>query len=153
MTCGRLWWPILVICALHLTQQSAHTQQWTQTRSSGQPMLGIQGEVGVRCLAQEHLSRGIEGGERAGYSLHPPTIPAKPETQTLVLRVRLSNQATTSFFFYTYRLSRKKMISTFIIIKIIIVQQISMLEWFLKDQVTLKTRIITAENVALISQD
>ncbi len=28
------------------------------------------------CLAQEHLSRGIEGGESAVHSLPPPTIPA-----------------------------------------------------------------------------
>ncbi len=31
-------------------------------------------QLGVRCLAQgSHLSRGIERGERAGYSLPPPT--------------------------------------------------------------------------------
>uniref|UniRef100_A0A671NPN5 NTR domain-containing protein n=1 Tax=Sinocyclocheilus anshuiensis TaxID=1608454 RepID=A0A671NPN5_9TELE len=29
-----------------------------------------------------HLSCGIEGGESAGYSLPPPTFPARPETQT-----------------------------------------------------------------------
>ncbi len=29
-----------------------------------------------------HLSRGIEGGESAGYSLPPPTIPAGPEIRT-----------------------------------------------------------------------
>ncbi len=28
MTCGQVWWPILGICALHLTHPSAHTQQW-----------------------------------------------------------------------------------------------------------------------------
>ncbi len=39
-------------------------------------------KVKVRCLAQGHLSRGIEGGESAGYSLTPPKIPAGPETQT-----------------------------------------------------------------------
>ncbi len=33
------WWSILGICALHLTHPSAHTQQWTHTRSSRQPML------------------------------------------------------------------------------------------------------------------
>uniref|UniRef100_A0A671T572 glutaminase n=1 Tax=Sinocyclocheilus anshuiensis TaxID=1608454 RepID=A0A671T572_9TELE len=49
-------------------------------RSRGQPM-GEQ--LGLRCLAQgSHLSRGIEGGESAGYSLPPPTIPAEPETRT-----------------------------------------------------------------------
>ncbi len=44
VTCGQVWWPILGICALHLTHPSAHTQQWTHTpwthtRSSRQPML------------------------------------------------------------------------------------------------------------------
>ncbi len=51
-------------------------------------------QLGVRCLAQgSHLSRGIEGGESAGYSLPPPTIPAglRPELATFALRVRLSN--------------------------------------------------------------
>ncbi len=43
---------------------------------------GARGAVGVRCLAQGHLSRGIDGGESAGYSLPPPTIPAGPETRT-----------------------------------------------------------------------
>ncbi len=32
--------------------------------------------LGVRCLAQGHVSRVIEGGESAGYSLPQPTIPA-----------------------------------------------------------------------------
>ncbi len=37
----------------------------------------------VRWLAQGfHLSRGIEGGENARYSLPPPSIPAGPEIQT-----------------------------------------------------------------------
>ncbi len=46
----------------------------------------------VRCLAQGHLSRGIEGGESAGYSLPPPTIPAglRLELATFGLRVQLS---------------------------------------------------------------
>ncbi len=45
----QVWWPILEICALHLTHPSPHTQQWvvnkhthtlwTRTRSSGQPLL------------------------------------------------------------------------------------------------------------------
>ncbi len=45
-------------------------------------------QLGVRCLAQgSHLSRGIEGGESAGYSLPPPTIPAGPETRTHDLQI------------------------------------------------------------------
>ncbi len=39
-------------------------------------------QLGVRCLAQGHLSRGIEQGESAVNSLPPPTIPAGPETRT-----------------------------------------------------------------------
>ncbi len=32
-------------------------------------------------------------------------------------------------------------------------QQISVLEWFLKSNVTLKSRVMAAENLALLSQD
>ncbi len=43
---------------------------------------GTRGAVGG-CLAQgSHLSCGIEGGESAGHSLPPLTIPAGPETRT-----------------------------------------------------------------------
>ncbi len=44
--CGQVWWPILGICPLHLTHPSAHSQQWTHTRSSGQPFCGARGAVG-----------------------------------------------------------------------------------------------------------
>ncbi len=50
-------------------------------------------QLGVRCLAQgSHLSRGIEGGENAYYTLHPPTIPARAKIQTrnIELQVRRS---------------------------------------------------------------
>ncbi len=33
--------PILGICPLHLTHPSAHSQQWTHTRSSGQPCCDV----------------------------------------------------------------------------------------------------------------
>ncbi len=36
----------------------------------------------VRCLAQGHLSSGIEGGESVGHSLPPTTIPTRTETLT-----------------------------------------------------------------------
>ncbi len=39
-------------------------------------------QLGVRCLAQGHLSHGIEGGESTVHSLPPITIPARPETRT-----------------------------------------------------------------------
>ncbi len=46
VVCGQVWWPILRICPLHLTHPSAHSQQWTHTRSSGQPCCGARGAVG-----------------------------------------------------------------------------------------------------------
>ncbi len=39
VTYSQVWWPILGICALHLPIQSAHTQHWIHTRSSGQPFM------------------------------------------------------------------------------------------------------------------
>ncbi len=46
VVCGQVWWPILGICPLHLTHPSAHSQQWTHTRSSGQPFCSARGAVG-----------------------------------------------------------------------------------------------------------
>ncbi len=86
--CGQVWWPILGICALHLTHPSAHTQ-WTNTHTHTMNTHPEQWatiytkQLRVRCLAQGyHLSRGIEGGESAVHSLPPPTMPAGPETRT-----------------------------------------------------------------------
>ncbi len=53
-------------------------QQKMSRRSCG----GAWGAVGVRCLAQGHLSPGIEGEESAVHSLPSPTIPAGSETRT-----------------------------------------------------------------------
>ncbi len=72
----------------HTHTVNTHPEQWAAI------YVAVPGEqLGVRCLAQGHLSRGIEGGESAGYSLPPPTIPAGPrlEPVTFGLRVRLSN--------------------------------------------------------------
>ncbi len=89
----------LVFCIYPI--QSAHTQQWTHTHTvNTHPeqwaaiYAAAPGEqLGVRPLAQGHLSHGIEGGESAVHSLPPPTIPACPrlELATFRLRVRLSN--------------------------------------------------------------
>ncbi len=54
------------------THPSAHTQQWKHTHHEHTP----REQLGVRCLSQGHLSRGIEGGESAVHSLPPPTIPS-----------------------------------------------------------------------------
>ncbi len=86
-------WPSMVIHTQNLcsafnpskcthTVVNTHLEQWAANAAAPGEQLG------VRCLAQGfHLSRGIEGGESAGYSLPPPTIPAGPETRTHDLRV------------------------------------------------------------------
>ncbi len=64
------------------TVVNIHLEQWAANAAAPGEQLG------VWCLAQgSHLSRGIEGGESAGYSLPPPTIPARPEIRTHDLRV------------------------------------------------------------------
>ncbi len=65
-----------------------HTVQWAAIYAAAPGE-----QLGVRCLAQGHLSRGIEGGESAVHSFPPPTIPAGPrlEPTTFGLRVQLSN--------------------------------------------------------------
>ncbi len=86
MWCDHLWLPILRICALHLTHprcthSSAHTQQWIHIHlEQWAAILCCSREnLGVPWLAQGHLSRGIEGGERALYihSPHPQSLPAR----------------------------------------------------------------------------
>ncbi len=68
------------------TVVNIHLEQWAANAAAPGEQLG------VRCLAQgSHLSRGIEGGESTGYSLPPPTIHARPETQTHDLRGYKSN--------------------------------------------------------------
>ncbi len=70
--CGQVWWSILRICA-HLTHPSAHTQQWTHTQSSGQPMLWRpESSWRFSALLKSRLSRGIEGG-RECWLFTPPT--------------------------------------------------------------------------------
>ncbi len=66
---------------------NTHPEQWAATA----PAPGEQ--LGVRCLAQGHLSHGIEGGESAVHSQSPPSIPAGAgiEPATFRLQARLSN--------------------------------------------------------------
>ncbi len=72
----------------HTHTVNTHPEQWAAIYAAAPGE-----QLGVRCLAQGQLSRGIEGGESAGHSLPPPTIPAGPglELATFGLRVRLSN--------------------------------------------------------------
>ncbi len=66
----------------HTHTVNTHPEQWAAIYAA------VPGEqLGVRCLAQGHLSRGIEGGESAVHSLPPPTIPAGPEFWTRNLSI------------------------------------------------------------------
>ncbi len=71
--------------AFNPSKARTRTQTRTRTRTHTE-------QLGVRCLAQAQLSRGIEGGESAGHSLPPPTIPAGPrlELTTFILHDRLT---------------------------------------------------------------
>ena len=72
----------------HTHTVSTHPEQWAAIYAAAPGE-----QLGVRCLAQGHLSRGIEGGERTVHALPPPTIPAGPglELTTFRLGVGLSN--------------------------------------------------------------
>ncbi len=95
----QVWWPILEIGPLHLTHPSAHhtavssehtpvnthPEQWAAIA----PAAGEQ--LGVRCLAQGHLSPGIEGGKSAVHSQSPlQSLPDLNRTHTFGLQVWLS---------------------------------------------------------------
>ncbi len=80
VTYDQVWWPILRICALHLTHPkcthtavnthtvNTHPEQWAaiNAAASGE-------QLGVRAL----LSHGIEGGKRALY-IHSPHLQSLP---------------------------------------------------------------------------
>ncbi len=60
---------------------NTHPEQWAANAVAPREQLG------VRCLAQGHLSHGIEGGESYSYSLPPPKILTGPDNRTRNLRV------------------------------------------------------------------
>ncbi len=61
----------------HTHTVNTHPEQWAAIYAAAPGE-----QLGVRCLAQGHRSRGIEGGESTIHSLPPPTIPAGPEART-----------------------------------------------------------------------
>ncbi len=67
---------------------NTHPEQWAAIYAAAPGE-----QLGVRCLAQRHVCRGIEGGESAGHSLPSPTIPTglRFEPVSFGLQVRLSN--------------------------------------------------------------
>ncbi len=94
MTYGQVWWPIQQWTHTHT--MNTHPEQWAAIYAAAPGE-----QLGVRCLAQGHFSRGNEGEESAVHSLPPPTIPAglRLELAPFQLWVQLSNHwATTSPF-------------------------------------------------------
>ncbi len=90
VTCGQVWWPIFGICAPAFNPAKYTHTPWTHTRSSGQPYCcGAQeSSWGFSALLKSLPSIVVlRMEESAGYSLPPPTIPARPETRTYNLRV------------------------------------------------------------------
>ncbi len=79
VTCGQVWWPILGICALHLTHPSATTNTHTHTHTHREHTPGAvgmhfilrhPGAVGVRCLAQ---GTSVVVLRRECWTFTPPT--------------------------------------------------------------------------------
>ncbi len=112
MTYGQVWWPILGICALHLTHPSAHTQQWTHTHththtpwthtwSSGQAFCcGTRGAVGGSVPCSRVSPQSWYWGWREHCTFTPPTYnscwyrdsnsqPFDYESDSLTIRPRL----------------------------------------------------------------
>ncbi len=58
-------------CSEHTHTVNTHPEQWVAIYA-----VAPGEQLGVQCLAQGHLSHSIEGGQSAGHSLPPPTIPA-----------------------------------------------------------------------------
>ncbi len=101
VTYDQVWWPILRICALHLTHPRCTHTPWTHTHREHTPgavdshlCCGARGAVGGSVpWSRAPQSWYWRWRERANYSLPPPTIPAGPrlELTTFRLRVRVSN--------------------------------------------------------------
>ncbi len=102
------WSDIRNLCsAFNPSFNCAHTQQWTHTRSSGQPFLLRHpgSSWGFGAFAQGHLSRGIEGGESTVHSLHLQFRPAwdsnsQPlgyESDSLTIRPQLPHHMGTPY--------------------------------------------------------
>ncbi len=81
-----------------VSSEQTHTHPWTQTvNTHPQQWAAIyavapEEQLGVLCLAQGHLSRGIEGGESAGQSLPhlQSLVDRRLKPVTFGLQIRLS---------------------------------------------------------------
>ncbi len=146
MTYRQLWWPILGICALSINSSKLHTH--TPGTVGRHLCSGALGD-------SVHLSRGIENGESAVHSLPPPTIPAclvlGHDVPKLYCIYNLFQEILLFRTFYSWNnlvFYFHKILSSTTVFKIdntniyiYIEQQISILPWFLKDHVTLKSGV------------
>ncbi len=87
-SCSAFTHPKCTHTAVNTHTVNTHLEQWAAIYAAAP-----REQLWVRCLAQGHLSRGTEGGESAGHSLPPPTIPAvlRLKLATFGLQVWLSN--------------------------------------------------------------
>ncbi len=77
-SCSDLSHPKCTHSSEHTHTLNTHPEQWAAIYAAAPGE-----QLRVRCFAQGHLSRGIEGGrESTVHSLPLPTIPAGPETRT-----------------------------------------------------------------------
>ncbi len=92
VTCGQVWWPILRICALHLTHPSAHTNssEHTHTHREHTP-----GAVGGSVPCSRVWPQSWYWRRRRALVIHSPHRQFLPdlrlEPATFGLQVRLSN--------------------------------------------------------------
>ncbi len=94
--CGQEWWPLLRICGLHLTHPSAHTQQWTHTRGSGQPYYcGARGEAGGPVPSSRVSPQSCYWRWKIALVIHSPHRQFLPDLRiepvTFALQVRLTS--------------------------------------------------------------
>ncbi len=101
VTYGQVWWPILGICALHLTHPTCtHTAvnthtPWTHTRSSGQPFMLQRPGSSWGSVPCSRAPQSWYWGWRECSTFTPPTYNScRPETRThnlwpLTIRPRL----------------------------------------------------------------
>ncbi len=57
VTCGQVWWPILWICALHLTHPSAHTQSEHKHTVNTLPEQCVHIIQIIRCFCFLHFTK------------------------------------------------------------------------------------------------
>ncbi len=83
MTYSQVWWLILGICALQFTHHKCtHPELWAVIYAAAPGE-----QLGVRCLTQGHLRRGIEVGWLCCTFTHPTYNSCRPETRTCNLLI------------------------------------------------------------------